>query len=56
MFDMPVMAVENQKPRSITPGCGMLRDQFRRQSEIEIGGSHRGEFRVSAFKLQDVRR
>ena len=55
MFNMPAIAVQNQKPRIITPGRGMLCDQFQWQYEFEIGGSHPGEFQVSRFKLQVVR-
>ena len=41
VFDPSAGAMQNQQPRFVAPGRGMLRDQFRRQGKIKISGSHR---------------
>ena len=55
VFDAPASSIQNQEPRFVTPGCGTLCNQFRRQFKIEVGRSHPGKFQVSPFKLQVVR-
>jgi len=54
MFNVPVAAMQNQKPRFIAPGRWILRDQFRRQGKIKVGGSHFVEFQGSGLKIQAV--
>jgi hypothetical protein len=56
MPNMAVGAIQNQQPRFVSFRHGMLRNQFGRQGKIEIGGSHRNEFRVSDLKFQAVKR
>jgi hypothetical protein len=38
--------MQNQQARFVPFGRGMLRDQFRRQFKIKIGGSHRASFKL----------
>ena len=54
MLDAIAGTIQNQQPRSIALGRGMLRDQLRRQLKIKIGGSHPREFQVSGPKIQAV--
>ena len=43
VFEPVPVAMQNQQPRFIPFGRGMLRDQFRRQNKIKISGSHRAK-------------
>jgi hypothetical protein len=42
MLDFVLRAIQHEQPRTIASRSGMLRDEFRRQIEIEIGGPHGG--------------
>ena len=48
VFDAPIPAMQNQQSRFIPPGRGLLRDQFRRQGKVEIGGLHEQSFKFQA--------
>ncbi|HUC84552.1 MAG TPA: hypothetical protein VL970_05110, partial [Candidatus Acidoferrales bacterium] len=52
MFDALISAVQDQEPGGITAGGRLLGDQFRRQIEMKIGGSHRTNIAVLAEKGQ----
>ena len=54
VFDAIFIAMQDQETGFIPFGRGMLRDQFRREIKIKIGGSHRREFPVLSFKFQAV--
>jgi hypothetical protein len=43
MFDLSVFPLQNEQARAVAARGGLLRNQLRRQIEMEISGSHRSD-------------